>query len=86
VRWQLTGERLPPFEMNFPGGQPGLIVVHDTGRCISSGMCLGTAPGQFRFDESQHSSPVRALTEPDAQVRDVVTEFRKRPGDGGGGG
>jgi len=47
-------------------------VTVDTGRCISSGVCLGTAPGRFRFDESQHSSPVRALTEPDAQVRDAA--------------
>lgn len=44
----------------------------DTRLCIGSGMCLGTAPGRFRFDESQHSSPVRALTEPDDQVRDAA--------------
>lgn len=44
----------------------------DTGLCISSGMCMGTAPGRFRFDESQHSRPTRALTEPDDQVRDAA--------------
>jgi ferredoxin len=33
---------------------------------------LGIAPGRFRFDESQHSSPVRALTEPDDQIRDAA--------------
>jgi ferredoxin len=47
-------------------------VVVDTGLCISSGVCLGTAPGRFQFDESQHSRPVRALTEPDDQVRDAA--------------
>jgi ferredoxin len=47
-------------------------VTVDTGLCISSGVCLGTAPGRFRFDESQHSSPVRALTEPDDQIRDAA--------------
>ena len=44
----------------------------DAALCISSGICLGTAPGRFRFDESQHSSPVRALTEPDDQIRDAA--------------
>lgn len=47
-------------------------VTVDTGLCISSGMCLATAPGRFRFDQSQHSSPVRTLTEPDDQVRDAA--------------
>ena len=47
-------------------------VAVDTGRCISSGMCLGTAPGRFQFDESQRSRPLRALTEPDDQVRDAA--------------
>jgi ferredoxin len=44
----------------------------DTGLCISSGLCLGTAPGRFEFDESGHSTPVRALIEPDEQVRDAA--------------
>ena len=47
-------------------------VTVDTALCISSGVCLGTAPGRFRFDESQHSSPVLVLTEPDDQVRDAA--------------
>jgi ferredoxin len=47
-------------------------VTVDTERCIGSGVCLGTAPGRFRFDESQRSSPVRALTEPDDEVRDAA--------------
>lgn len=47
-------------------------VAVDTGRCISSGMCLGTAPGRFQFDESRRSRPLRALTEPDDQVRDAA--------------
>jgi ferredoxin len=47
-------------------------VTVDTGQCISSGLCLATAPGRFRFDESQHSTPVQALTEPDEQLRDAA--------------
>jgi ferredoxin len=47
-------------------------VTVDTGSCISSGMCLGVAPGRFRFDQAQHSRPVRALTEPDDQIRDAA--------------
>jgi ferredoxin len=47
-------------------------VAVDAGRCIGSGVCLGTAPGRFLFDESRHSSPVRPLAEPDAQVRDAA--------------
>jgi ferredoxin len=47
-------------------------VTVDAGLCISSGMCLGTAPGRFQFDESQHSRPVCALVEPDEQIRDAA--------------
>lgn len=47
-------------------------VTVDTALCMSSGVCLGTAPGRFRFDESGHSSPVLVLTEPDDQVRDAA--------------
>ena len=47
-------------------------VTVDAGSCISSGMCLATAPGRFRFDESQHSRPVRAVTEPDDEIRDAA--------------
>ena len=44
----------------------------DTELCISSGMCLGTAPGRFRFDKSGQTTPVRALIDPDDQVRDAA--------------
>lgn len=44
----------------------------DAGLCISSGVCLGTAPGRFRFDAAEHSSPVSELTEPDDQIRDAA--------------
>jgi ferredoxin len=47
-------------------------VAVDTGLCISSGLCLATAPGGFQFDPSQHSRPVRTLTEADDQVRDAA--------------
>jgi ferredoxin len=47
-------------------------VTVDAGVCIGSGVCVGTAPDRFSFDEAQHSSPVRALTEPDDQVRDAA--------------
>ncbi|MFF5969369.1 ferredoxin [Streptomyces collinus] len=47
-------------------------VTVDTGLCISSGMCLGIAPGRFHFDESQHSTPVSTPTEPDEQIRDAA--------------
>jgi ferredoxin len=44
----------------------------DTGLCISSGLCMGTAPGRFEFDKSGRSTPVRALIDPDEQVRDAA--------------
>ena len=47
-------------------------VSADTTLCTSSGICLRTAPGRFQFDEAQHSSPVRALTESDDQIRDAA--------------
>jgi ferredoxin len=47
-------------------------VTVDTGLCIRSGICLGTAPGKFEFDESGHSTPVRTLTEPADQIRDAA--------------
>jgi ferredoxin len=47
-------------------------VTVDAGVCIGSGVCVGTAPDRFTFDESQHSRPVRALTEPDHRVRDAA--------------
>ena len=44
----------------------------DPGRCISSGICVGTAPERFRFDEQQHSRPVSDLVEEDEAVRDAA--------------
>ena len=47
-------------------------VTVDRGRCIGSGLCAGTAPGRFRLGETQRSSPVRAVTEPDDAIRDAA--------------
>jgi ferredoxin len=47
-------------------------VTVDAGLCISSGMCLSTAPGRFQFDKSGHSTPVLALIDPDDRVRDAA--------------
>jgi len=47
-------------------------VTVDTSLCISSGICLATAPGRFRFNDSQRSTPVSTLTDPDDQVRDAA--------------
>jgi ferredoxin len=47
-------------------------VTVDSGLCIGSGMCLGTAPDRFRFDDRQRSSPVAALIEPDDAVLDAA--------------
>ena len=47
-------------------------VTVDAGLCISSGLCLGTAPGRFQFDKSGHSTPVLALIDPDDLVRDAA--------------
>jgi ferredoxin len=47
-------------------------VTVDAGLCISSGMCLSTAPGRFQFDKSGHSTPVLALIDPDEQVRNAA--------------
>jgi ferredoxin len=44
----------------------------DTSRCISSGMCVGTAPDRFSFDEQRHSHPVTELIEEDETVRDAA--------------
>jgi ferredoxin len=44
----------------------------DTSRCISSGMCVGTAPERFRFDEQRQSRPVSDLIEDDEAVRDAA--------------
>jgi ferredoxin len=44
----------------------------DASVCISSGLCVGTAPDHFAFDKHQHSRPVRDLIEPDEAVRDAA--------------
>jgi ferredoxin len=44
----------------------------DTSRCISSGMCVGTAPDRFRFDDEQHSVPVTDLVDDDQTVLDAA--------------
>jgi ferredoxin len=44
----------------------------DAGLCMSSGVCVGTAPDHFAFDENQHSRPVRDTIEPDEAVRDAA--------------
>jgi ferredoxin len=44
----------------------------DTGLCISSGMCVSTAPERFAFDSDQHSRPVSELIDEDETVRDAA--------------
>ncbi|MFZ0164166.1 MAG: ferredoxin [Trebonia sp.] len=44
----------------------------DTGLCISSGMCVATAPNRFTFDPGQHSRPVSELIGEDEAVRDAA--------------
>ncbi len=44
----------------------------DRSLCISSGMCVGTAPGRFALDDDQHSYPVRELIDADEAVRDAA--------------
>jgi ferredoxin len=44
----------------------------DTGLCISSGMCVGTAPDWFAFDPDQHSRPVNDLIDEHEAVRDAA--------------
>lgn len=40
--------------------------------CISSGMCVGTAPDRFAFGSGQRSRPVSELTGEDESVRDAA--------------
>ena len=56
-------------------------VTVDAGLCIGSGLCLGTAPGRFQFDRSGHSTPVRALIEPD-DVERIVANIDAHGGNG----
>jgi ferredoxin len=44
----------------------------DTGLCISSGMCVATAPNRFEFDPGQRSRPVGELTDEGEAVRDAA--------------
>lgn len=44
----------------------------DRNLCIGSGMCVGTAPGEFAFDERQRSRPLNESIDPDAAVRDAA--------------
>jgi ferredoxin len=44
----------------------------DEGSCISSGMCLATAPNRFEFDPDQRSRPVSELIDEDEAVRDAA--------------
>jgi ferredoxin len=47
-------------------------VTVDATVCIGSGVCAGSAPGRFRLDTAQRSTPVHALTEPDERIRDAA--------------
>ena len=44
----------------------------DRTRCISSGMCIGTAPDRFAFDDERHSRPVSELVDDDDAVREAA--------------
>jgi ferredoxin len=44
----------------------------DQSLCISSGMCVGTAPGRFALGDNQRSSPIEELIDPDEAVRDAA--------------
>ena len=45
-------------------------VAVDHGRCVGSGMCVGTAPGRFRLVDGR-SQPVEERIEPDPMVLDA---------------
>jgi ferredoxin len=40
--------------------------------CMSTGTCLGTAPGRFVFDADERSSPVDEVIDADEAVRDAA--------------
>jgi ferredoxin len=40
--------------------------------CMSTGTCLGTAPGRFAFDADQRSAPVAEVVDADESVRDAA--------------
>jgi ferredoxin len=46
-------------------------VAVDHGRCVGSGVCVGTAPGRFRLAVGR-SRPVEECIEPDPMVLDAA--------------
>jgi ferredoxin len=46
-------------------------VAVDHGRCVGSGVCVGTAPGRFRLAVGR-SRPVEGRIEPDPMVLDAA--------------
>jgi ferredoxin len=44
----------------------------DTDTCIGSGMCVGTSPDFFRFDEDDKSRPVAEVVDRDEAVIDAA--------------
>jgi ferredoxin len=44
----------------------------DPGLCVSSGMCVSSAPSRFEFGPDQHSRPVSELIDEDEAVRDAA--------------
>lgn len=40
--------------------------------CMSTGGCVGTAPGRFSFDSEQRSRPVDEVIDADEAVRDAA--------------
>ena len=51
-------------------GRWGVRVDRDV--CIGSGLCVGTAPEGFAFDEQQRSRPLSESIDPDEAVRDAA--------------
>ncbi len=41
----------------------------DSGACIGSGICVGTAPDKFALNEQQRSHPVSEVIDADEAVR-----------------
>jgi ferredoxin len=44
----------------------------DAARCIAAGICVGTAPNRFAFNDRQHSQPVSELAGEDEVLRDIA--------------
>jgi ferredoxin len=47
-------------------------VTVEPDRCIGSGICVGTAPDRFAFNDEQRSRPVNDLVDADETVRDAA--------------